>query len=250
MSQVTFKNESLRFLVGAVLASTLSLALAACGGGSLQTPRDGGGNQNPGEDWDLGDVVDYNPDAELPSISHSFTVTGTGGTAPTYTTPTIVGADSLLKVRVVPGPAERLRLPGSQFDGFHASYACITYRVSLILGSSVSQTRVTRRLATGSHASYPFSPSGGTYNPCQGAVQNDTIDFSSRLFPGHPAARVRVDQVKTDFQCAYYWTLFLSRPTFYYLNMSFGSVCPSPTDLHKLHSATGTLEIQVNGSNL
>lgn len=252
MSQVIYQKDVFRLIVGAVLASTLSVALAACGGGSLQGPNGGNFPQGPG--FDYGDVLDQLPTAEFPSISHDFRITGESGSTPSFTTSTIQGADSTLRVRVLPGPAERLTMSGGP-AGFSASYACITYRVSLILNGVTVETRTTRRLATGGSAVYPHWPyATQNYNPCSGAVENDTLDFSNRLYPGHPPARIRVHSARTDFRCSYYFQLYMTNPRspggYGSLALSFSNHCSAPYPVENVHLVSGTLEIQVDGSNL
>lgn len=258
MSQAIFKKESIRFVAAAFLASALTLALTACGGGSLQNP---GGDSNFGNgDFDYGDVEDGEGDGSFrPTVSHSFTITGDGGATPTYTSPTISGADSILNVKVTPGRAEVIR--ATEYSGFSASYQCVTYKIALIMGSTTITTKTTKPLMPGggtprTHYFYNYftmNPMyrGEYFTPCQGGVATEVLPFSSHLYAGHPSVRIKVSSVKTDFKCPAFIARYNSNPGGNQnLGHQMANYCNEPTAYYATHVSSGDLEIEVNGSSL
>ncbi len=164
---------------------------------------------------------------QYPAITTSFTLTGSGGTTPTYSF--TVATDNLLKVRVNAGAATNV-IPGSNFS---ATYECVSYNVT-----AMGQT-----LSTGT-----LSVSGGN-SICPSAPTSKTLDFSSRLTSGHQSVAITVQATGYDFYCqsclTYPW-LFNAYPYGYY---SCSMYCPLKT-IYKNHGVTGSMDIQVNGTSL
>ena len=164
----------------------------------------------------------------LPPITASFTLTGSGGTSPTYST--TVDTDSLLKIKVIAGASTNV-IPGSNFS---ATYGCVTYKVT-----ALGQSQVTSTLSV-----------GGNSNPiCPNAPSEQVLDFSSRLTAGHRSVQVTVEATGYDFYCqgclTYPW-LYAAYP---YGPYSCSMYCPMHT-VYKNHGVTGSMAIQVNGTYL
>jgi hypothetical protein len=160
-------------------------------------------------------------------VATSFTLTGSGGTSPTYSF--TVNTDNILKVQVTPGAATNV-IPGSNFS---ATYECVSFNVT-----ALGQT-----LSTGT-----LSVSGGN-SICPGAPTSKTLDFSSRLTSGHQAVTVTIQATGYDFYCqgclTYPW-LYNAYPYGYY---SCSMYCPLHT-VYKNHGVTGSMSIQINGTSL
>jgi hypothetical protein len=164
-----------------------------------------------------------------PPITYTFSITGSGGVTPTFTTPS-VDTDSVLKIRVRSGIAGPISVPGSNFT---ANYGCITYNVT-VLGRTVQVG--------------PLAVNGGSV-ACQGASDNQVINFSDRLSPGHNVVTVQVSNPKYDFYyigCISYPWLYNAYP---YGNYSCNLYYPL-YNVYKNHTVTGSLDIQVNGTTL
>ena len=176
------------------------------GGGTTTPPPSTGGGSI------LGDGA--------PPITYTFSLAGPtdSKTLPTFQT------DSLLKVRVKPGPAGTINVPNSAFS---ANYFCINYVVSA-LGYDVRSKTV--------------QINGGW--DCPQAETSDTIDFSSRLTPGHGPITLKVSAARYDFKyvaCTQFPYLFNAQ--------MFGCGLYYPTvPIYTTHVVTGDLEVFVNGT--
>lgn len=163
----------------------------------------------------------------LPPVQESFTVTGSGGTNPTYSV--TVDTDNLLQVQITAGAATNV-IPGSNFS---ANYGCVTYNVT-----ALGQTVTTNTLGV-----------NGGNSICPNAPSSQTIDFSSRLTPGHGAVAITVSASGYDFYCQG----CLMDPALYdaypYGPYSCSMYCPLHT-VFKNHGVTGTISVQVNGTSL
>lgn len=164
--------------------------------------------------------------AFMPAYTFSFSMTGSNGAAPTYTASGI-NTDNVLKIRVNSGPASNLTVP-NLYSNFTANYSCISYTIS-VLGRTV----VTQTLSV---------PNGDPhFSQCPGAPQNQVIDFSDRLSPGHGPVSVQVTAARYDFYCQLWFRGWV--PGDYYM------YCPMRT-VYQNHTVTGSLDIQVNGTTL
>lgn len=198
------------------------------GGTGGNTGGNTGGSHGPG---DLG--TDNGGDAVQnfePYLTTQFTLTGDGGNSPTYET-VAIDTDSIFKVRVTAGGAQRITVPGYNYS---ATYSCISYEVTVL-----GETRQTKLLsADGSDCSRYAQ---GAPAPSAGTPENsNTLDFSKRLTPGHNSVTVKVASARYDFYCQ----LWLN-------GMVYGTqsmYCPARV-VHKNHTVSGTLEIQTNATN-
>jgi hypothetical protein len=186
-----------------------------------------------------GGTTTTDPDDGMTALSFSFTVTGAGGTMPSFSTKSggKILTDNMLKVRVNAGAAGQLALTNG-YSNFNARYGCVSYRVSLYnytTGAAIGGTVTTSLL----------SINGGSWN-CAGAPSAQIINFSSRLYAGHPALAVKVEVDKTDFDCqACYSYPYAYNAQIYGCNL----YCPSKT-VNKNHTVTGSIDVQVNGTSL
>jgi hypothetical protein len=163
-----------------------------------------------------------------PPITTSFTLTGSGGSSPSYSY-TPPATDNLLKIRVKAGAATNV-IPGSNFS---ATYECVSFNVT-----ALGQT-----LSTGT-----MSVSGGN-SICPNAPTTKDLDFSSRLTSGHQSVTITVQATGYDFYCQaclnYPW-MFNAYPYGYY---SCNLYCPLKT-VYMNHGVTGSMNIQINGTSL
>lgn len=222
-------------------AALSAMLLTSCGGTSYKEPSSGstqaqssynsGGSTSSGTTTGTGTTGSTGSTGSstnaYPAITTSFSLTGSGGTAPTYSF--TVSTDNLLRVRVNAGASTNV-IPGSNFS---ATYECVTYNVT-----AMGQT-----LSTGT-----LSVSGGNAI-CPNAPTSKTLDFSSRLTSGHQSVTITVQATGYDFYCqsclTYPW-LFNAYPYGYY---SCNMYCPLHT-IYKNHGVTGSMDIQVNGTSL
>jgi hypothetical protein len=194
---------------------------------AAQTSTPTGSTTNTGTTGSTGSTGSTTDTSTYPAITTQFTLTGSGGTSPSYSY--TVTTDNLLKVKVTTGAATNV-IPGSNFS---ATYECVSYNVT-VLGQTLS---------TGT-----LSVSGGN-SICPNAPTSKTLDFSSRLTSGHGSVTVTIVPTGYDFYCqsclTYPW-MFNAYPYGYY---SCSMYCPLKT-VYKNHGVTGTLAIQVNGTSL
>jgi hypothetical protein len=223
--------RNLKIIPHTLISLSLVALINACGGQPFQEPQSppssppntsGGSSGNGGGN-------SGSPSQFTPAITFSFSVTGSGGALPAYTTP-VINTDNILKIKITPGLSDRISIP--TYSNFTANYECVTYTVTA-LGKSVT----TEVLCP----SQPDKPS------------SQIIDFSDRLGPGHGPVTVTVDRVRYDFYCLL-WTqcqLEPFNPTCYYsfYPAAYSFYCPLRTT-YRNHTVTGNLAIQVNGSSL
>lgn len=164
----------------------------------------------------------------FPPYSYNFSVTGPGGTDPTYTAQ--VNTDNILRIDIAAGPGGELSLGSGQYSNYTANYGCVSYKLTVM-----GQTVVTQILST----------SNGQYNYdyiCPGAPNTQTIDFSGRLTPGHNAVMLEVQANGYDYYCQ-----LCNSPYYFYLFNGCGNYCPL-YGVYRNHTVTGTLTVHVNGS--
>jgi|GEM_PF-1712989 len=251
---VMFLKPGLMTLSLSIAVSTMSLlTLTGCGKTSTstqtttpQTSTTGTGTTTTdGSTTDSGSTTDTTTDGSgttgssttsesvLPAITESFTVSGSSGTSPSYTT--TVNTDNLLKIKVTAGGAGQITDPNYGFSG---TYGCVSYKVT-VLGS----TQTTKLLAVGSQSDMLSAIN------CPGASTSQVLDFSGRLTSGHGSITVKVEAAAYDFYCrgceTYPW-LYNAYP---YGAYSCSLYCPS-RPVYQTHTVTGNLDIQVNGTSL
>jgi len=192
-----------------------------------QASYTGGTNSSGGTPGATGSTGSPGSTDQYPPITTSFTVTGSSGSNPSYST--TVSTDNLLKVRVNAGAATNV-IPGSNFS---ATYGCVSYNVT-----ALGQTLSTGTLAV-----------NGGNAICPNAPTNKILDFSSRLTSGHQSVTITVQATGYDFYCqscvSYPW-LFNAYPYGYY---SCNMYCPLHT-VYQNHGVTGSMDIQINGTSL
>ena len=179
-------------------------------GGGGTTPTDTSGNTNP-------------------PLAFSFSLNGrdTSGTVIPAWKSAAISTDNLLKIKITPGAAGGLNVPGS---GYVANYGCISYDVKVL-----DQMITTSTLAV----------NGGS-SACPGAPTSQILDFTSRLTPGHGALQVQVSNPRYDFYCVSCYTFpWFFNAYQYGCNM----YCPL-RPLYKNHTAAGSIKVQVDGTYL
>lgn len=235
-----------RFSQKAVLLFIIGIQFSSCGGQSYRelaptpatTPEGstggGGGTGIPG----TGGIEPPETDTgQFPAITQSFSVTGSGGTLPSFSTN--VSTDNILKVQVEAAAGDRISLPG-QYSNFEANYGCVTYTVT-----ALGQSKTTKVLAVPAGTTGPAS----SYL-CSGAPSKEVLDFSGRLGPGHNSVTIQVVAAGYDFYCKH---CYESYQLPYYMNPYFPNGCASycpVKSVFKNHTVNGNLSIQVNGTGL
>ena len=237
-----------------VSVGLLCVALSACGG---QTYREPGSTSGPSTGGDGGNIWNPNPNPSstpsgtpsYPRITAEFSMNGTGGNVTSFSTQgagIIVNTENVLKVTVRAGQAGALSIAGtSGGSSFTANYSCVSYLVT-VGGRSV---RTSPLLANG-------QPSAA----CPNGVAEQTIDFSDRTAPGQ-TYNVVVSEPRYDFYCQMYaqyhnQCLYIMGPyenywygdCYSWKSAYQGSYCPTRA-VYKNHTVSGSLEIQVNGTN-
>lgn len=234
-------NRNQRFAVVA-LFMTLTGALSACGGqayrqGDLVDPgsvtfSDKAGNKGRG-------VLDGAPalddeildDSAIPSFSYSFEITGKNGNYPSRKV-TGINTDNILKIKVIPGPAGNISVkqgyPENTYSNAQGSYNCVSYLITV-----GGRSQRTQNLAL-----------PGTNGQCYGAtgVESQTLDFSDRLTPGHGEMEITITEARTDNKCMQALTNWM------YMGQYSTYCLTSLYDLYINYTATGTLDIQTNGT--
>jgi hypothetical protein len=191
------------------------------------TPTNWGGGPGPST-GNCGVVIT----PAVPAYSFDFNVTGSGGTAPTFTS-TQVETDNMLIVRISAKAAGQLSLQSGSYSRFTANYGCIQYEVTA-LGKTLS----TGMLST---------VAGGSPN-CPGAPTYADLNFSDSLSPGHNAVNIQVTKVYYDFYCAWArWvnSSYITLSQYGYQNE--GLFCPATT-VYRNHTVNGKMQVKVNGS--
>jgi hypothetical protein len=225
------------------LAATLAVVAAGCGGQAYRAGEDGndsrapssqGGGLFPGSPGSgtggtggTGDPIPPGTPDFTPTLTDSSYITGASGTRPSYTTGTI-NTDSIIKVRITAGPAGQVSIPSGTYSNYSASYYCVKYNVTVL-----GQTVTTNALSVNG---------GGAL--CPQAADNQVIDFSSRLIPGHGPVTVRVSSARYDYYCQLLMMGYIS--PYYWQTYCSTSLYP----LYQTHTATFTLDIQTNGAPL
>jgi len=215
--------------------------LSACGS---QSYRDLSSVQDPGmipyeADMDPTDTATPTPTpspvatASAPPIATSFQIVGHLETqADSKVTLTAPATDNILVVRITAGPSGGTLTP----TNFPATYGCATYRVTAI----------------GKVVTTPVLSVGDFHPNCPTAPNSTVISFSDRLGSGHESVDIKIDNVMTDARFSH----CMWNPMAYWPNSCIG-LWPYKLALNYdarmngftgAHIATGTIEIQVNGT--
>lgn len=230
-----YKRDILKKKGASILTALALLAIvSSCGGRSSRDTTDadqGASGSNGASSGGSGGTsttsTDSGTDNFNPAYTYSFSLTGPGGANSSTTLPA-VDTDRMLKVRVKPGAAGVLSLPGNQYSGFSAPYYCISYLITVL-----NQSVRTKTLAL----------NGGSI-ACPNAPESDTIDFSSRLTSSHGAITIKVSAALYDFK----YMLCLWNP----LLMTGGGAVSCDTykaaAVYNTHVVTGDMEIQTNNA--
>jgi hypothetical protein len=238
--------SSKNFLSAALILGAMTALLAGCGGsnrdgviggvpgpiypgpypswgpnplpgcpGSPGCPPTGSGGADPMQDPTF-----------VPTVSASFSIQGYSGTASVATLPA-VNTDNLLRLRVIPLQTEQV-----SNTGYSPPIQCVDFLVTVSgLGSPIRTKLVT------------FAPNGA---PCPGAYQNqfvqgyhgDIVDFSSRLTPGHGPLSITISQVRSTWNCQWWYQGYVYGP--------YNGVCPAQA-LYTNHKVTASVEVMTNG---
>jgi hypothetical protein len=181
--------------------------------------------------------------SEYPAETFSFSVSGEGGTDPTYSTKssngTFISTDNLLQVTVNSGSAGELSLTtGEGYSAYTATYNCITYTVSVYdQNNNLLQSQTTETLAV------TAGNSG-----CSSAPTSQTLNFSSTVVSGtHGGVYVTVVADEYDFYCQYWWSLYYAYQEASPWYADYNSFCPM-REVYKTHTVNGSISIVTNGS--
>lgn len=183
----------------------------------------------------------------VPAWSDDFSVTGSGGSSPSYTTD-VISTDNLLNVKIIARGAGQISYPG--YSNASAQYKCIEYKVQVINANTNGNIGASVTTST-------MAVDGGS-SSCSGAAGEQTIDLSSRVGPGHPPVKIKVEATRYDYYCQiwtscnYNYSYYIYNQTMCYYSFPFymqGSYCPLRT-IYQTHTVQGTIEVQVNGTGL
>lgn len=215
------------------LGLTCGSLLTACGQSSVAQPTAGASTaSNGGTGGTIIPGPTHTSTSNLnPTLNDSFTLSGGSVANETTFVMNNVVTDSTLQVKITPGAAAAVSVPGY---GYTADYGClqVSYTVSDTTGI-VDFTTTTQVMAV----------NGGS-GACQNAETSDTQDLSNRLTPGHGTISITVSNPKYDFYCQLcYWNPYLFNAQYYGCN----AYCPV-RPLYKTHTATGTLSVATDST--
>ena len=232
----TFKRKT----VASLSALALMLLVSGCGGEAYRTvstdnsPASGGsGGGGSGTPWvdpgtgGSGGGTVITP--AIPAYSYDFSVTGEGGTTPTFTSAS-VDTDNLLVVRVSAKSAGIIS--ATNYSNFSGNYECVQYEV----------TALGKTLSTGVLSTVP----GGATN-CPGAPTYADLNFSDRLGAGHNAVNIEIRKVYYDFYCSWAKWVNASWPYSGYDYQNLAYYCPVKT-VYRTHTVNGKIQVKVNGT--
>jgi hypothetical protein len=218
---------------------------SACGGAATSySPVGGTGNNQIGGPIPTPTETAPPVDEPYSAETFSFSVTGNNGTNPVYSTHTSGSAtdffitDNLLRVKVTAGAASNLSLP-SGYSAYTGSYGCISYTVSVKDSSgNTLRTQTTNTLAVNSGAAL-----------CPSSSTSQTLDFSGVVSNGpHGGVYVTVQANSYDFYCQYWYSMYYAYGSASPWINSYNSFCPMRA-VYQTHTATGSIEVQVNGTS-
>lgn len=234
----------MRALGSLALVLAPMLALTACGSKAQReatTAQGGIGNGNVGTHTSTstgtgtgtGTTTGFEP-------TRSYTVdlnvrTGTGTQTNILVTEQIiedVPTDDVLKIKVIPGPAGTLNLPGKPYS---ASYQCASYQIT-VLGRTVT----TQVLSLNGYC----LDTAGYYNPYYvQAPKEQVITFSESLTPGHGPIDIKISNPRYSFKCEACLATFWANPTWWAGGCAnYCKVAP----VYDTHTMSATIEIETN----
>jgi hypothetical protein len=187
-----------------------SLILSACGSQGTQTQEGassgnvsgssnpihpGGPNPNPSSNPDLSGFGMTGLVNTYGNLNLAGYASSASAAAPEqiYTTPAI-NTDNLFLVKVrSEGSGQLTKVPN--YSNFNAIFNCAKYVVTL--EERVGNTWVLRT----SEVTQPLQVSGRT---CEGGVNEQVLNWSGHMYPGHGQMRVRIQNDSYDFYCNLY----------------------------------------------
>jgi hypothetical protein len=173
----------------------------------------------------------------------NISMTGAGGTNPTYSTLKASGAyiqtDDTLKVRVLVEPGTS-GLSISTYSGFSANYNCVSYEVSIYddSGALIGSQDTGMLQVTGS--SECMNSSGTNYQD---------LDFSGSVTGPHGGLNVEVQALSYDWYCQLWYDYYDMYGSYspYYSYYSYW--CPSKA-VYKTHTIDASIQVETNGTQL
>lgn len=220
-----------RFPFG-IIAITGFALLVGCGGASDRSVAEVASESSPSGDSgsSSGGSFDDNTDIDdsenlAPALTFSYSVTGSGGKRPSYTSPEIT-TDSILKVRVFAESGGRVTIPGYRNFSVHAG--CVSFEVHVN-----GQSRRTTTLAV----------PGADNTNCPNAPESQLMDFSTRVSRAVSApVTVKIKRPQYDVYCQWY------QENFFFNAHSMESLYCPMRNAFQNHSVPGRVEVQVNGT--
>lgn len=176
-----------------------------------------------------------------PAATFAFSLAGSGtqGSVPSTVTINVGRTDSLLQIKVKPGPSDRLSLPGGQYSNaaFALSYAAYDVEVN---GRRVSTNALLLDNA------YPWSPGSNpqTGQPAANPAREQIIDFSDRVqnMPPNSDITVTISHPRYDVYCKYLIAGLINPQ--YYQTYCSGSLY----NVYMNHVIGGSIEARTNGT--
>lgn len=222
--------------------SLIALTLSACGSSGVTEKKTVKNNQTTTTTTSNATVTDVG----IPGQEYSFEVYGE---SPVIVTPEVT-TDNLLQVQVKAGNSGRI-LQNSVPSNFSAQYGCATFKVILEIDSGSGWVKTAEKTTS------PLNAAGTS--GCTGGLSSQVINFSNYLLSGEKRVRFRVEAMQTDFYCILYTKCVNAIQQNGYVssdctwmagqtNMS-QYVCPLKS-IYTVHSVTGSIKMQVNGSTL
>lgn len=230
---------TLRGLPVCITVGLLAVAGSSCGGGAVSYGASAAGTSSTSTTpTTTTTTTSTTSDSSTAPYNFSFSVTGAGGSNPTYTTgSTLIDTDNLLQVQVTAGAASEAAVPGTSFT---ADYNCVSYTVSVYdqNGNLLS-----------SQATGTLSVNGPNYSGlCPNAQTSVTLNFNDAVSNGtHGGVQIGVVADQYDFYCQLWWAYYYDGNTQFYDDYSY--MCPMK-GVYSAHTVTGTLAVQTNGSSL
>ena len=162
----------------------------------------------------------------------TFQTVGTSAAIPSAALTT----DSILKVKVTVNQATQNQ--ANRYTNYTANYTCATVQVTL----QIEQNGTYQNFASVTTGRIAASGSSG----CDGSETDETIDFSSYMFPGHGNVKITAQAVTSNANCTAYTNGVGNWP------YNYGQVCTANPmqSIYQYHVVNGKLLVQVNGTTL
>jgi putative hemolysin len=172
-----------------------------------------------------------------------FSVTGQGGTSPTFSTDSNGGSylttNNFLQVTVAAGAGGNFTFPSTttnQYSSFSDTYNCVSYTVSVYdKTNALLASRTTQTLAV------TAGNSG-----CPGSPTSQTLDLSDVITSGnHDGLTLSVQANSYDFYCQYWYSLYYAFGTASPWYADYSSFCPMK-QVYQTHTVNGSLGVVTN----